>query len=184
MLDPFAQLFQHFWGHARSLRMVYKDLWVVSFPRCTAGPNIVGSRCIRLQTTANTHATTPNIVAATMLGVVASVCTQPSRTKAAPSPLCVTENLVRPNRCWRTNRNSFAWLAVVSAQTKLDKYQRKTKKFSGRAENSEVITQNRFFTQIEQFHELFSLFLRLANFENIEKNVVLTTRVMIFTAFE
>ena len=43
MLDPFAQLFQHCWGHARSLRMVYKDLWVVSFPWCTAGPNIVGS---------------------------------------------------------------------------------------------------------------------------------------------
>ena len=41
MLDPFAELFQHCWGHARSLRMVYKDLWVVSFPRCTAGPNIV-----------------------------------------------------------------------------------------------------------------------------------------------
>ena len=26
MLDPFAQLFQHCWGHARSLRMVYKDM--------------------------------------------------------------------------------------------------------------------------------------------------------------
>ena len=77
MLDPLAQLFQHHWGHARSLRMVYKDLWVVSFPRCTAGPNIVGSCCIRLHTTANTHATIPNIVGATMLGVVASVCTQP-----------------------------------------------------------------------------------------------------------
>ena len=77
MLGPFAQLFQHCWGHARSLRMVYKDLWVVSFPRCTAGPNVVGSCCIRLHTTANTHATTPNIVGATMLGVVASVCTQP-----------------------------------------------------------------------------------------------------------
>ena len=77
MLGPFAQLFQHCWGHARSLPMVYKDLWVVSFPRCTAGPNIVGSCCIRLHTTANTHATTPNIVGATMLGVVASVCTQP-----------------------------------------------------------------------------------------------------------
>ena len=36
-------------------------------PRCTAGPNIVGSCCIRLHTTANTHATTPNIVGATML---------------------------------------------------------------------------------------------------------------------
>ena len=78
MLDPFAQLFQHCWGHARSLRVVYKDLWVVSFPRCTAGPNIVGSCCIRLHTTANMNATTANIVAPTMLGVVASVCTQPN----------------------------------------------------------------------------------------------------------
>ena len=40
---------QHCWGRARSLRMVYKDLWVVCFPRCTAGPNIVGSCCIRTQ---------------------------------------------------------------------------------------------------------------------------------------
>ena len=61
MLDPFAQLFQHCWGHARSLLMVYKDLWLVSFLRCTAGPNIVGSCCIRLHTTASAHATTPNI---------------------------------------------------------------------------------------------------------------------------
>ena len=57
-------------------------------------------------------------------------------------PLYVTENLLRPKRCWRTKRNSFAWLAVVSAQTKLGKYERRKKKFSGRAENSEVITQN------------------------------------------
>ena len=63
MLDPFAQLFQHCWGHARSLRMVYKDSWVVSFPQCIAGPNIVGSCCIRLHTTVNTQATTPNIAA-------------------------------------------------------------------------------------------------------------------------
>ena len=48
MLDPFAQLFQHCWSHARSLRMVYKELWAVSFPRCTAGPSIVGSCCVRL----------------------------------------------------------------------------------------------------------------------------------------
>ena len=75
MLDPFAQLFQHCWGHARALQMVSKDLWVVSFPGCTAGPNIVGSCCIRLHTTANTNATTPNIVGPTLLGVVASVCT-------------------------------------------------------------------------------------------------------------
>ena len=74
MLDPFTQLFQHCWGHAHSLCMVYKDLWVVSFPRCTVGPKIVGSCSIRLHTTANTRATTPNIVGATMLGVVASIC--------------------------------------------------------------------------------------------------------------
>ena len=75
--NAFAQLFQHWLGHTRSLRMVYKDLGAVSFPPCTAGPKIVESCCIRLRTTANTHATTPNIVGATMLGVVASVCTQP-----------------------------------------------------------------------------------------------------------
>ena len=77
MLDLFAQLFQHCWGQACSLRMVYKDLWVVSFPWCSAGPNIVGSCCIPLHTTANTHATTPNVVGVTVLGVVMSVCTQP-----------------------------------------------------------------------------------------------------------
>ena len=54
----------------------------------------------------------------------------------------VIENLVHPNRCFKAKQNSFAWLAVVSTQTKLDKYQRRKKKFSGRAENSEVITQN------------------------------------------
>ena len=77
MLDPFARFFQHCRGHARSLRMDYKDLWAVLFPRCTAGPKLVGSCCIRLHTTANKHATTPNIVGATMLGVVGLVCTQP-----------------------------------------------------------------------------------------------------------
>ena len=80
MLDPFAQLFQHCWGHARSLRMDYKDLWVVFFPRCTAGLKLVGSCCIRLHTTGNTYATTSNIVGAAMLEVVAPVCTQPNRT--------------------------------------------------------------------------------------------------------
>ena len=54
ILGPFTQLFQPCWGHTCSLRMIYKDLWVVSFPQCTVGPNIVG---------------------ATMLGVVASICT-------------------------------------------------------------------------------------------------------------
>ena len=37
--------------------------------------NNVGSCCVRLHTTANIHATTLNTVGATMLGVVASVCT-------------------------------------------------------------------------------------------------------------
>ena len=31
MLDLFAQLFQHCWGHARALHMVSKVLWVISF---------------------------------------------------------------------------------------------------------------------------------------------------------
>ena len=68
MLDPFVQLLQHCWRRASSLRMVYKDLWAVSFPRCTAGPNIAGSCCIRLHTTANMHATTPNIVGRNNVG--------------------------------------------------------------------------------------------------------------------
>ena len=53
MLDPFAQLFQTCWGHARLSHMVSTVLWVVSFPWCTAGLNIVGP---------------------TMWGVGASVC--------------------------------------------------------------------------------------------------------------
>ena len=81
MLDPFSQLLQHCWGHARSLRMNYKDLWVVFFPRYTAGTKLVGSCCIRSHTTANTQATTPNIVGATTLGVVAPVCKQPKATR-------------------------------------------------------------------------------------------------------
>ena len=39
-------LTQHCWGHAYALHMVCKVLRVVSFPQCTAGPNIVGSCCI------------------------------------------------------------------------------------------------------------------------------------------
>ena len=41
---------------------VYKVLWVVCCPRCTAGPNIVGSYRILLQTTANPDAAIPNTV--------------------------------------------------------------------------------------------------------------------------
>ena len=42
--------------------MVYKVFWVVSFPLCTGGPNIVGSSSIHLHTIADTDATTPNFV--------------------------------------------------------------------------------------------------------------------------
>ena len=50
--------------------------------------NNVGSCCIRLHTTTSIHATTPNIVVATMLGVVASVCTPlPTFTQQLPTLL-------------------------------------------------------------------------------------------------
>ena len=52
----------------------YKVLRVLSFPRCTAGLNIVRSCCFSLHTTSNTDATTPNIFGPTSLGDVASVC--------------------------------------------------------------------------------------------------------------
>ena len=42
MLDPFAQLSQHCWGHAHAFHVVYKVLWVVSFPQCTVGPTLLG----------------------------------------------------------------------------------------------------------------------------------------------
>ena len=83
MLDPFTQLLQRCWGLSRALHMVSKVL-----TRCTAGPKIVRSCCIRLHITANTHETTSNIVGATMLGVVASVCTSlPTRTQQLPTLL-------------------------------------------------------------------------------------------------
>ena len=66
-------------GPPRSLRIIYKDVWVLSFARCTAGPNIVESCCICLHITANTDAKTNDIVGATMLGVVASIYMQPKR---------------------------------------------------------------------------------------------------------
>ena len=77
MLHRFAQLFQHCWGHARALHMVYNVLRVVTFPRCTADPNIIGSCFVHLHTTANTNATPSDIVGPTLLGVVASVYTSP-----------------------------------------------------------------------------------------------------------
>ena len=47
---------------------------------------VVGSCYTRLRTTANTDATTPNVVGPTMLGVIAPVCTPlPTRTQQLPS---------------------------------------------------------------------------------------------------
>ena len=49
MLETFAQLFHQCWvTHAHYTWSPYKVLWIVSFPRCTAGPNNVGSCCVRL----------------------------------------------------------------------------------------------------------------------------------------
>ena len=62
-------------GPLTRITHVYKVLWVVSFPRCTEGPNIVWSCCVHFLTTANTDATTLNIVGPTMFGFVGSFCT-------------------------------------------------------------------------------------------------------------
>ena len=73
ILDPFAQLLQHCWGHPRALHMVClkftKFYRCVSFPRCTAGPNIVWSCCILLHTTAKTDTTIPNSIASVFTGL-------------------------------------------------------------------------------------------------------------------
>ena len=73
MLDPFAQLFQHFWDHARALNMVYKDCILPMMHRRS-------QHCWKLlhpfaHPTANTDATAPNNIGPTMFRVVASVCT-------------------------------------------------------------------------------------------------------------
>ena len=61
-------------GPLTRITHVYKVLWVVFFPQCTAGPNIVWSCRIRSLTIVNTDATTLNIVRPTMLGFVGSFC--------------------------------------------------------------------------------------------------------------
>ena len=37
-----SMLSQHCWGHAHAFHVVYKVLWVVSFPQCTVGPTLLG----------------------------------------------------------------------------------------------------------------------------------------------
>ena len=62
MLDPFAQLFQHCWGHARSLRMVTKSYGL--------------------------HPSHDALQVTILLGVVASVCTPlPTRNQQLPTLL-------------------------------------------------------------------------------------------------
>ena len=61
-------------GRPKNFRWLFLS-WSIeqfSIKAGTAGPNNVGSSCIRLYTTANTDATTPNIVGPTILGVVRS----------------------------------------------------------------------------------------------------------------
>ena len=81
ILDPLAQLFQHCQGHERKKAVEFK------FTKCCILPTmhcraqhccefinrfsmIVWVTVVRLYTTANTGATTPNSVGATMLGVL------------------------------------------------------------------------------------------------------------------
>ena len=49
-----------------------------------------------------------------------------------------TENSVPPNKYWTGKQNSFAWLAVASAQTKLDSCPKRRKKLSGKTRNPVV----------------------------------------------
>ena len=75
-LDLFAQLFQHYWGHARGLRMFSKVFWGVSLPWCTAGINIVEDCCICLLTWLPTRTQQlPTLLVQQCLEEVASVCT-------------------------------------------------------------------------------------------------------------
>ena len=112
-----SQLFQHCWGHARSLRMVYVDLWVVSFP----GTNIAGRCCIRLHTTANTHATTSNIVGATMLGVVAFARSLTCEKSSIPTGLFLYTNMAAVTSC--ENRKSGNWVIPIFSGQKPLLYQ-------------------------------------------------------------
>ena len=57
------------------LRPFARSLMGCILPTVHCRSNIIGRCCISLHATANTHATISNITGATMLGVVASVCT-------------------------------------------------------------------------------------------------------------
>ena len=57
----------HYTWSAKSYRLIE------TFLHCTADPNIVRSCCTRLQTTANTDATTPNIIGPTLFDFLISL---------------------------------------------------------------------------------------------------------------
>ena len=90
--------------------MYYKDLWVVFFPKCTAGLKRVVSCCIRLHTTTNSHATTPTIVGATILGVVAPVCTQPKDKLAVLCFYCIYTSVMNT---YCVNKRGFQFLPSI-----------------------------------------------------------------------
>ena len=101
-----AQLFHHRWGHVRTSHVVSKVLKAVFFLRCTADPNIDGSCCIRLHTTANTNRTTPAIVGPTIMGVVAFFyATLPTRTQQ-----------LEPQHCWPNSVESCCVRLHVALQ--------------------------------------------------------------------
>ena len=85
MLRPFAhpvvcrwELLRPFGHHCQHERKNSQHCW----------PDNIGSCCVRLDTSANTDATTPNIAGPTILGVVASVWTPlPTRTLQLPTSL-------------------------------------------------------------------------------------------------
>ena len=85
MLRPFAhpvvcrwELLRPFGHHCQHEHNNCQHCW----------PDNIGSCCVRLDTTANTNATTPNIVGPTILGIVTSVWTPlPTRTLQLPTSL-------------------------------------------------------------------------------------------------
>ena len=89
MLRPFARSLK---PRANGRNIVGQQLPILLDVTCCVRSHtllhVVGSCCIRLDTTANTDATTPNIVSPTMLGVVASACIPlPTRTQQLPTLL-------------------------------------------------------------------------------------------------
>ena len=76
---------------------------ILSTMLCRPQHYIVESCCIRLHTTANTGATTPNIVGPTVLGVVVSVCT---RLRGKTKEKVITEEGRSTNNVYRDIRHA------------------------------------------------------------------------------